>query len=74
MHANSRLTSEDYARLASVLINRHGTGAVIWADKCIEDLDAKGETRRASAWRALRVFITHQIGERPRRTAMAPVH
>lgn len=60
--SSSKLTPEDYSRLASILINRHGSNALVWADKCIEDLEGKGETWRASAWRALKVFISHQIG------------
>ena len=48
------LTEEDFRQVAERLVRRHGDNAVLWAELAMDDLQAKGESWRADAWRAVR--------------------
>ena len=63
----SRLTSDDYAKIASLLVDRHGPDAVDWANRAIGELEDKGEAWRAAAWKRLRGFIVDVIDGAPAR-------
>lgn len=58
----SGLNEQDYRDVAERLVRRHGDSAILWAELAIDDLQAKGETWRAEAWRAVRDIVAEITG------------
>ncbi len=70
----SRITPEDIRIIAFTLVNRHGAQALGYADQAVIELDEKGETESADAWRALRSEIEDALGGRVRFETPIAVH
>lgn len=60
----SRITPEDIRIIAFTLVDRHGPQALGYADQAVCELDDKGETESADAWRALRWEIEDALSGR----------
>lgn len=65
----SRITPDDIRQIAFTLIDRHGARALGYADLAVEELEGKGETASAEAWKALRSEIVDALEGRIGRAA-----
>jgi len=59
--AMSRITPDDLAQIAHLLVDRHGARAAILAGQAVAEMEAAGDAPRADAWRALRSVIEDAI-------------
>lgn len=74
MHRTSRISAEDFTRIAWILVDRHGADALWWADQAIDELDAKNDSYRAGAWRTLKSVVEDALEGRLARTSSVCVH
>ena len=70
----SRITPEDIRIIAFTLVDRHGPEALGYADQAVIELDDKGETESADAWRALRWEIQDALDGRIVRETPIALH
>jgi hypothetical protein len=70
----SRITPEDIRIIAFTLVDRHGAQALGYADQAVIELDDKGETESANAWRALRSEIQDALNGRILRETPIALH
>lgn len=70
----SRITPEDIRIIAFTLVDRHGAQALGYADQAVIELDDKGETESADAWRALRSEIQDALNGRIVRETPIALH
>jgi hypothetical protein len=70
----SRITPEDIRIIAFTLVDRHGAQALGYADQAVIELDDKGETESADAWRALRSEIQDALNGRILRETPIALH
>ena len=70
----SRITPEDIRIIAFTLVDRHGVQALGYADQAVCELDDKGETESADAWRALRWEIEDALHGRIGRETPIALH
>ncbi len=70
----SRITPEDIRIIAFTLVDRHGVQALGYADQAVLELDDKGETESADAWRALRWEIQDALDGRIGRETPIALH
>ena len=61
---DKRITADDLRHIAFTLIERHGAQALGFAELAVEEMEEKGETRSAAAWKALRSEIADALGGR----------
>ena len=63
----SRITAEDIAQIAWMLVDRHGGDARLYAARAVGEMEAQGDAKRAGAWRALESVIEDALtGRLPR--------
>lgn len=70
----SRITPADIRQIAWTLIERHGARALGYADLAVEELEGKGETASAEAWKALRSEIVDALEGRIARDSAICLH
>ncbi len=64
MQRQSRITPEDLAEIAWMLVDRHGGKAAVYAAQAVGEMEAQGDEKRAGAWRALESVIGDALSGR----------
>lgn len=73
-HRRSRITPEDIRQIAFTLVERHGRRALGYACEAISEMEDKGETESAAAWRALKSEIEDALTGRIQSASRVQLH